>query len=648
MRTFVVTLVLASVAIGGLVAQSRPTPKPYTTWTQYAGGSHSSQYTALDQINKNTVSKLEVAWTYPTGDRQYTFNPIVVNGVMYVQAKSNSIVALDPATGKELWEHPNQGAIGARGINYWQSADGSDQRLVFLNGGMITQINAKTGESITSFGENGKIDLRKALVHPESATRPLQTSNPGRIYQNLFIISLPASGAAYESNPADVQAYDILTGKLAWVFHSIPRPGDPGSETWPAGATETAGGGHNWSEFTVDDENGIVFVPFGTARYDFFGGNRAGNNLYANSLVAIDAKTGRKLWHFQTIHHDLWDYDLPQSPKLLTIRQNGRPVEVVAQGSKQGFLYVFERKTGRPVYPIEEKPVPQSDLPGEHSSPTQPIPTKVKPFARQSFTEKDVNPFLPKEEQEAIKEKLRGYRNEGIYTPPSLRGTVELPGHNGGGNWGSSAVDPIKGEYYIVTKESPTVLKMIPGAPNGAMGGAVAGAPPAPAVPPADYNGLYRSPIDFWLTSMNLSAIGPPWSQLTAYDLNTGDIKWQVPNGTVSGLPEIPEWKGPTGAHWPRGGPLVSAGGLVFVATGSDRKFRAYDRDNGKVVWATDIPAAGDGVPASYEVNGRQFIVIPTAGLGSNPVRVNGKAVMPPAVNGYIAFALPAGSKSTN
>jgi len=641
MRTFVVTVVLASAAIGGLVAQTRPAPKPYTTWTQYAGGSHSSQFTALDQINKNTVSKLEVAWTYPVGERAVTFNPIVVDGVMYVQAKGSSIVALDPVSGKELWERPNQGAIGARGINYWQSADGSDRRLIYLNGGMITQINAKTGEPITSFGENGKVDLRKALVHPEAVARPLQTSNPGRVYQNLFIISLPASGAAYESNPADVQAYDILTGKLAWVFHSIPRPGEFGAETWPAGFTENAGGGHNWSEFTVDDENGIVFVPFGTARYDFFGGNRAGNNLFANSLVALDAKTGRRLWHFQTIHHDLWDYDLPQSPKLLTIRQNGQPVQVVAQGSKQGFLYVFERKTGRPVYPIEEKPVPQSDLPGEHSSPTQPIPTKVKPFARQSFTEKDVNPFLPKDEQDAIKEKLRGYRNEGIYTPPSVKGTVQVPGHNGGANWGSSAVDPLKGEYYIVTKESPTVLKAFTGAPNGAMGGAVQGAAPAPAVPPTDYNGLYRVPIDFWLTSMNLSAMGPPWSQLTAYDLNTGEIKWQVPNGTVAGLPEIPAWKGPTGAHWPRGGPLVTGGGLVFVATGSDRKFRAYDRDNGKVVWTTDIPSSSDGVPASYEVNGRQFIVIPVSGLGSNPVRVNGKTVMTQGLNGYIAYALP-------
>jgi len=657
MQRLFVSLTLAITVAVTLAAQTRPArataagakPKPYTTWTQYLGGSDSSQYTALDQINKNTVSKLEVAWRYPVGERQIVFNPIVVDGVMYVQAKGTAIIALDPATGKELWVHENQGAIGARGINYWQSADGSDRRLVYLNNGMMTEIDAKTGESITTFGDGGKVDLRKALDRPESATRALQTSNPGRIFEDLFIISLPASGAAYESNPADVQAYDIKTGKLAWVFHSIPKPGEPGSETWPKETLPTAGGGHNWSEFTVDQENGIVFVPFGTARYDFFGGNRAGNNLFANSLVALDARTGKRLWHFQTIHHDLWDYDLPQAPKLLTIQQNGRPVQVVAQGSKQGFLYVFERKTGKPIWPIEERPVPKSDIPGEHASPTQPIPTKPAPYARQSFTEKDVNPFLPKEEQDAVREKLRGYRHEGIYTPGSLQGTVQVPGHNGGGNWGSSAVDPIKGEYYIVTKESPTVLKMIPGAPNGAMGGAVAGAAPPSAVPPADYTGPYRAPIDFWLTSMNLSAIGPPWSTLTAYDLNSGNIKWQVPNGTVTGLPNIAEWKGPTGAHWPRGGPLVTAGGLVFVATGSDRKFRAYDRDTGKVVWEVDTAVASDGVPASFEVNGRQMIVIPAAsGLGSNALRISGKPFMQPGEGAYIAYALPTSTRSTH
>lgn len=654
MRKFVLSLLVVGTAVSTLVAQSRPreragsAPKPYTTWTEYLGNSDSSAYTALAQINKNTVSQLQVAWTYPTGSRQFTFNPLVINGVMYVLAKSNDLVALDAATGKEIWDHPNMGPVGARGMNYWQSPDGSDGRLFYINAGFLTSVNAKTGETIASFGDNGRIDLRKALDRDTSKIQPLQTSNPGRIYKDLIIVSLPAQGAGYESTPGDVQAYDVHTGKLVWVFHSIPRPGEFGSDTWPKGMTATAGGVHNWSEFTVDEKNGIVFVPFGTARYDFFGGNRQGANLFGNSLVALDAATGKRIWHFQFIHHDLWDYDIPQAPKLLTIHQNGKAVEVVAQATKFGNLYVFDRKTGKPIWPIVERPVPQSDVPGEHSWPTQPFPTKPKPFARQSFTEKDINPYLPKDEQEEIRQKLRSYRNEGLFTPPSLQGSVEIPGHNGGANWGSSSVDPIKGEFYVVTKESPTVLKLIPGDVASAMGTAPRGEAPPPNPPPPDYKGRYRSPIDFWLTSMRLSALGPPWSTLTAYDLNTGDIKWQVPNGTVSNLPEIPEWKGPTGAQWPRGGILVTGGGLLFVATGSDRTLRAYDRDTGKVLWSTPLPAASDGMPASYEVNGRQMITVPVAaGLGSNAVKVNGET-LPAGPGSYITFALPASARNTN
>ena len=651
MRKFVLSLLVVLAAVSTLVAQSRPrtstASKSYTTWTEYLGSSDSSAYTALDQINRKNVTQLQVAWTYPTGNRQYTFNPLIIDGVMYVLAKSNDLIALDAATGKELWDHPNMGAVGARGMNYWRSPDGTDGRLFYLNAGSLTSVNAKTGETITTFGDSGRVDLRKALDRDTSKVQPLQTSNPGRIYQNLIIMSLPAQGAGYESTPGDVQAYDVLTGKLVWVFHSIPRPGEFGSDTWPKGMTATAGGVHNWSEFTVDDENGIVFVPFGTARYDFFGGNREGANLFGNSLVALDAKTGKRLWHYQFIHHDLWDYDLPQAPKLLTIRQNGRPVQVVAQATKFGALFVFERKTGKPIWPIEERPVPKSDLPGEHAWPTQPFPTKPKPFARQSFTEKDINPYLPKDEQEEIRQKLRSYRNEGLFTPPSLQGSVQIPGHNGGANWGSSSVDPINGYFYVVTKESPTVLKAIPGDVASAMGNAVAGEK-APATPPPGYTGRYRVPIDFWLTSMRLSALGPPWSTLTAYDLNTGEIKWQIPNGTVSNLPQIDAWKGDTGAQWPRGGILVTGGGLLFVATGSDRKLRAYDRDTGKVLWSTDLPQAADGMPASYEVNGRQMIVVPVAaGLGSNAVKVNGET-LPAGPGAYMTFALPTSSRNTN
>jgi glucose dehydrogenase len=656
--SFVTVALLFAAGVVSVMAQSGKggpkAAKPYTTWTAYGGGPHSAQFTALAQINKTNVSQLQVAWTYPvTGN--ITFNPIVVDNVMYVQGSGNAIVALDAATGKEMWTHRNQGGIGARGLNYWESADRSDRRLIYLNAGNITAIDARTGEPITSFGTNGKVDLRTALWR--DVRNPLQTSNPGRIYKDTIIMSLPAQGAGYEANPADVQAYDVRTGKVKWVFHTIPLPGEHGYDTWPDGAFKTAGGVHNWSELTVDEQNGLAFIPTGTGRFDFYGGNRKGTNLYANSLVALDANDGKVKWYQQLVHHDLWDFDLPQAPKLLTLRQNGRTIEAVAQATKMGFVFVFERKTGKPIFPIEERAVPQTDVPGEASWPTQPFPTKPAPFARQTFTEKDVNPFLPPAELEQMRQKVRNARNEGLYTPPSIRGSISMPGHNGGANWGSGAVDPLRGEMYIVSKNMPVMLRLVRSNEEPTAGGALGGNPPSPIISPEEEKKLiaeakdalakgpvrYTSPYDFMLSPANgMTAVGPPWSQLTAYDLNTGEIKWQVPDGGVTPPPgadsTIPA---DSGAHMPRGGPLVTAGGLVFVATASDRTVRAYDRDNGKVVWKTDLPTGSEGVPASYEVSGRQFIVFPVAaGQGLFPIRFGG----PGAVSAAPAPAGPEGA----
>ena len=641
MRRFGGSLVIVLVFTVALAAQSgssRRSVKPYTTWTAYQGGAHSSQYTALDQINKSNVSQLEVAWTYQINGN-VTFNPVIVDDVMYVQGTGNSIVALEAATGKEIWSHANQGAIGARGLNYWESPDRSDRRLLYLNAGMLTALNARTGELISTFGNNGKVDLREALWRP--ARNPLQTSNPGRIFENLIIMSLPAQGAGYDATPADVQAYDVRTGKVAWVFHSIPHPGEFGYDTWPEGSFRTAGGVHNWSEFTIDEQRGIAFIPFGTARFDFYGGNRKGANLFANSLVALDARTGKRLWHYQMVHHDLWDYDLPQAPKLLTLRQNGRNVDVVAQATKFGFIYVFDRMSGKPIFPIEERPVPQSDVPGEFSWPTQPFPTKPAPFARQSFTEKDINPYLPEAEKERLRERLRNSRNEGLFTPPSLEGSIQLPGHNGGANWGSSAVDPTRGEFYVVAKNMPTLMRLILSNEEPTAGGALGGGAASPIITPdqkakllADVKAAaakgsvrYTSPYDFMQSPTNgMTALGPPWSEITAYDLNTGEIKWRIPDGGVT-APAEAGLKPDTGAHMPRGGPLATAGGLLFVATASDRTVRAYDRDSGKVLWSKDLPTGSEGVPASYEVGGRQFIVFPVAaGQGLFPARFGGPA----------------------
>src|SRR5262252_1439359 len=612
-------VLVALAAIGATVLTAQKGKPKFNTWRAYLGGADSSQYSSLDQINKKNVAQLQVAWTYSPGDqRTYRFNPIVVDGVMYTLGKANLIVALDAATGKELWIHESQGAVGDRGMNYWESADRKDRRLLYINGGFLTAVDASTGKTIETFGDNGRVDLRIGLNRDVSTVRALQTGNPGRIFENLIIMSLPAGGANYISSPGDTHAYDVRTGKLVWTFHSVPEKGEVGADTWPEATLANGGGVHNWSELTVDEARGIVYLPFGTARYDFYGGNRIGNNLFGNSIVALDARTGKRLWHFQAIHHDLWDYDFPQAPKLLTVRHDGRDVDVVVQASKQGFLYVLDRVTGKPLWPIEEKHMPQTDVPGEVSSPTQPTPTMPPPFARQSFTEKDVNPYLTAEEQASVRELLKNSRNEGIYTPPSLKGTVSMPGHNGGANWGSSAINPTKGTFFIVSKELPTFDRMFePGAvpgrrgggpPAGGRAGAPAGPPPAPAPIPGAPPGFvaYTSPVNFFNQYANgLSAIGPPWSQLTAYDLNTGKIMWQVPNGEMPGLPG---GKTEPGSFAPRGGIAATAGGLLFIGTSSDRKVRAYDQDTGKVLWAFDVPAAVEGVPTVYEVGGREFV----------------------------------------
>ena len=623
--------------------------RSFATWSQYLGGPDSSQYSSLKQINKSNVKQLEVAWMYETGPRTHTFNPVVVDGVMYVLAENNSVVALDAATGKQLWVHPNMGAVGARGMNYWENKDRSDRRLFFINAGFLTAIDARTGQTINSFGDNGRTDLRIGLDRDPG--RALQTSNPGRIFENLIITPLPAGNATYDSTPADIHAYDVLTGKLVWTFHVIPHPGEFGYDTWPPDAWKTVGGVHNWNEMTVDEKRGIAYIPLGTARYDFYGANRKGNDLFGNSLLALDARTGKRLWHYQLVHHDLWDYDLPVAPKLLTVKHNGKNVDVVAQATKFGFLYVFDRVTGEPLWPIVERPVPQSDVPGEWSSPTQPFPTIPPPFARQSFTEKDINPFATEAEQAAIRELLKNSRNEGLFTPPSFRGSISAPGHNGGANWGMVAVNPTKGFLYVITKEQPTLDKLVlpgqgrrpgrQGAPPASPEPVVpAAASTAPAAAPADGAFIrYTSPVNFIAQSGGLSAMGPPWSNLTAYDLNSGTIRWQVPNGGVLALEK--EGHSGTGARAPRGGPVVTAGGLIFAATASDHKVRAYDEDTGKVLWEYELPTGSDGVPAVYEVGGREYIAFcVAAGDGLN---LGGRRDTPsaPPPNAYVVFALP-------
>jgi quinoprotein glucose dehydrogenase len=637
-RCSVVTALLVACSVPVLLrGASTPVTRSFKTWSQYLGGADSSQYSALDQINRSNVSQLDVVWRYSTGDsRGYRFNPIVVDGTMFVLAKNNSIVALDAVTGREKWSHANDGAVGDRGINYWESRDRSDRRLLYLNAGSLTAIDARTGAAIPSFGEQGRVDVRVGLNRDLSKIRRLQTNNPGRIYQDLFIVSLPAGGAGYVASPGDIHAYDVRSGKLAWVFHTVPERGEPGAETWPDTALDLGSGVHNWSELTVDEARGIVYIPTGTARYDFYGGNRHGANLYANSVLALDARTGKRIWHFQTVHHDLWDYDLATAPKLLTVRHEGRDVDVLAQASKHGFLFVLERDSGRPLWPIEERAVPQSDVPGERTWPTQPFPTLPPPFARQSFTEKDINPHLPQDAQEQLRQLLRRSVNKGLFTPPSLLGSVQMPGNSGGANWGLAAVDPVKARVYVMSKEAPALLTLREMKPDDAPEDRGPDPRQLPANAPAGFVPYTAvAPYAFMRhEATGMPPITPPWSQLTAYDLNKGTIIWQVPSG--DSLPLRAQGVRGTGSHLARAGMIVTAGGLIFIGT-PDNTFRAYDEDSGKVVWEKQVSGPINGVPASYEIDGRQYVVVcvgteDAQGGGGNQAQRGSE---------YVVFALP-------
>ena len=601
--------------------------RSFNTWNQYLGGADSSQYSSLSQINKSNVKQLTVAWSYPTGDNvQYLFNPLVVDGVMYVEAKNNSLVALDAVTGRELWAHAFQGPVTSRGMNYWESKDRADRRIFTTNAGFLTAIDARTGQTVLSFGDNGRTDLRTGLDRDLIDVPPIQTNNPGRIFEDILIMPLMRSGADYSYVPGDIHAYSVRTGKLLWQFHTVPRPGEFGYDTWPKDFWTRSGGGINWNELTIDEKRGIAYIPTGTGKWDHYGADRIGQNLFANSIIALDARNGKRLWHFQTVHHDLWDYDLPAGPKLLTVKHDGKNVDVVIQPTKHGFLFVLDRVTGQPLWPIEERAVPKSDVPGEQAWPTQPFPTKPPPFARQTLTEKDVSPFISEAEQATWREKIRNARNEGLFTPPSMRGTVTIPGVGGGASWGTAAVDPTKGYLYIVSKDAPTIVTItLPG--NSAADQKGKAVPHAPPKTPVDGEFThYTAPYtQFVSQSSRLPSLSPPWFQLTAYDLNAGTIRWQIPYGTVPSL--AAEGHADTGvAQQQRGGPVVTASGLIIAAT-NDKKLRVYDTDNGKVIWETDLPASAEGVPAVYEAGGREYIALCVA-AGNGP-------------GAYMVFALP-------
>ena len=439
-------------------------------WTGYGNGADNSRYFASKRIDKSNVTQLQVAWTYAHGETGG--NPIVAQGVIYGRGRNGSIVAVDAKTGKELWVREKMNGMISRGMMYWESRDGRDQRLIFPMNSLLQELDAKTGKSIMSFGTNGVVDLRVGIDGRDPATiGSIQSQTPGEVFENLVILG-SAPGEGYMSPPGDIRAYDVLTGKLVWTFHTVPRPGEFGYDTWPKDARKYIGGTNNWGEMSVDTRRGIVFVPTGSPTYDYYGADRIGANLFGTSIVALDARTGKRLWHFQMVHHDLWDFDNNAAPQLTTIRHNGRNRDVVAVASKTGWLYVFDRVTGEPMWPIEERPVPQTDMPGEQTWPTQPYPTNPPPFAKQSFGVEDINPYLEPAEYERFKRRVLAANNKGLFTPINHNDTVHIPGSNGAALFGGTAAEPDTGAVYVITQDNPGMLRLLRASEIAARSGA--------------------------------------------------------------------------------------------------------------------------------------------------------------------------------
>ncbi len=438
---------------------------PYRGWSVYRGDAGNAAYSSLKEIHKQNVKELRVAWTYNTGDAEkgnrstIQCNPVIANGMMYVTSPKLKVIALDPATGTEIWKFDpfeGQEATGVnRGVTYW--SNGSDKRIFFTAGSYLYALNADDGKLVTAFGSGGKVDLREGLGRPAEKLF-VGASSPGAIYGD-FLIQGTALGEGYDAAPGFVRAYDTRTGSIAWTFHTIPQPGEPGYETWPPDAYKEVGGVNSWAGMSIDHDRGIVYVPTGSPAFDFYGGNRKGNNLYGNCLLALEAATGKLIWYYQLVHHDLWDYDLPAPPNLLMVTHDGKQIDAVAQITKMGMVFLFDRETGEPLFPIEEKPVPASALLGEEVSATQPFPVKPPPFSRQKFTEEEVTDLSP-ESRTAVLDKIKDARFGSIYLPPDSRGVVQFPGTRGGGEWGGAAIDPAKAIMYVNANNIPLLISM--------------------------------------------------------------------------------------------------------------------------------------------------------------------------------------------
>lgn len=672
---------------------------PSQGWPVYGGQLAQDHYSSLNQINRDNVKNLKVAWTFDTGETgEIQANPIVIGRVIYTLAPSPSVLALDAVTGKLLWKFkaPINGRTRSRGVSYW--TDGQQSRIFVGFGFNLFALDANTGKMITSFGENGSIDLRKGLREPYQE-QSITLTTPATVYKDLVIVG----GEVPETHPAppgDIRAFDARTGALRWTFHTIPHPGEPGYETWPKDAWKNAGSANNWGGMTVDAQRGILYVPTGSAVFDFYGGDRIGNDLYANSLIALDANTGKMIWYFQGVHHDLWDRDFPQPPVLLTVNRDGKKIDAVAQSTKGGFVYLFDRTNGTPLFPIKEMPFPASTVPGEKASPTQPIPTLPAPLVKQSVTADALTTRTPEAHAWAVKQFKTLISGE--FVPPSVNKlTVNLPGFAGGAEWGGSAADPNTGVLYINTNNTAWLIGLTVPPPPGSPGEKIyqnqcavchglnrAGTPPAvpslrgiegiltnPEIAAVIHTGKGRMPAFNGLSAAQVQSVveyltripqqqqqinatagaktpndmpyktmsfrrfwdpddypatAPPWGMLDAIDMNTGQYLWKIPFGDY---PELAAKGMPTTGTDNYGGPVVTAGGLVFIgATVFDEKMHAYNSTTGQLLWEDKLPFGGLATPTTYMVNGKQYLVIACSG---------GQTSRKPRGGLYVAYALP-------
>ncbi len=694
--TAAATTVPESTSVAGTARVKRDKAREQRDWAVWGGDAENNHYSSLAQINRHNVSRLAVAWTFDSHEEGgLQTSPLVAEGVLYGITPTQKIFALDAATGHLFWKFDAgvKGTQPDRGLAYW--TDGKDRRILVGIMNFVYALDAVTGRPIASFGNQGRIDLRENLGREPAASQSVYLTSPAAIYKDLLIVG-GRNPETPPSPPGDVRAFDVRTGKLRWSFHTIPRPGETGYDTWPKDAWKTAGAANNWSGMSIDVKRGIVYVPTGSPVFDFYGADRVGDDLFSDCLIALNAETGERIWHYQAVRHDIWDRDFPAAPVLLTVQRGGKPVDAVAQTTKQGFVYLFDRTNGTPLFPIEYHKYPASTVPGEVAASQQPLPTRPAPYARQLLTEDLLTNRTPEVHQWAL-EKFRKFRSEGEFLPFSVGAdTVVFPGFDGGAEWGGAAVDPETSLIYVNANDVAwTGALALNTGENSARGiylsqcgvchgEKMTGSPPAipslvgvgdrlaaqqiaatiksgkarmPGFPSLSDDQMFAL-ITFltsgeskelqngepppeslkyrftgyhkFLDPDGYPAVLPPWGTLNAINLNTGEYAWKIPLGEYPELAAKGQNKTGTENY---GGPIVTAGGLLFIgATNFDKKFRAFDKSTGALLWEATLPFSGNATPVTYEVNGRQFVVI-AAGGGKDPKSPSGGA--------YVAFALP-------